>query len=455
MDTPSQLVRDASDANDQYWYIHGKRYDLSAYVDKHPAGSLPLELTRGRECTELFESYHSLCKRPRKMLTRFEVKESAAARQRGGCPMRASPFEWDETPFYDDLKTRVSAHFRQQPNGGHKTPWASWALLVSFTLLTALSFVAWVLGHWYALLTLPLFYWLGASNLMHTGGHFALSRRPWVNRLGSLMGSVHIAPATWHRQHNIGHHAFTNLEGRDPDLNHFLQVGVPMPGFRLSPRQRWLPKYAWHRFAMATQSMMTTAGPSILNTPEYLVDGKMGKAVPYLFSSRWAVLGHILGRLAVVAVCFVLPFFLFTPWKAAAFAAVPVLVHGWLYFAFSQVSHVNADCVPDPDLKIEWAAHQVGTSHDYRTQSRFWSVFSIGLNNQIVHHLFPQVAPWHYPALAKIVAATCETHGVPYRTSPTWTAAFRKLLTHTAALNDPAPAGVAPVAAVEPAPLAE
>lgn len=435
MSKNTPLLLDHDDPDSQYWFIHGTRYDLRPFMDKHPAGKLPLELTQGRECTELFESYHSLCKRPRKMLRRFEVTDVER-----GCPHAESPFEWDETPFFDDLRARVRAYFKEQPRHAHKTPKAAWLLLGLWTGLAGASFVAWFLGYWWSLLALPVLYWLGASSLMHSGGHFALSTRPWVNRLGSLLGSVHVAPITWHLQHNIGHHAFTNIAGKDPDLNHFQHIGEPVPGFRLSPEQPWLKKYVWHRWAMAAQSLMTTMGPSLLNTPQYIIDGEMAKAVPYLFHSRAKVALHILGRLAVIGVCFVLPFFLFAPWKALAFAVVPLSIHGLLYFAFSQVSHVNPACVPNMAERGEWAAHQVGTCHDYSTKSRFWNILSIGLNNQVVHHLFPQVAPWHYPALSAIVAHTCAQHGTPYSTSESWVGAFKKLLKHVATLNDAPPA---------------
>ena len=443
--TPTPLLLDHDDPESQFWYIHGKRYDLRPFLDDHPAGRLPLELTQGRECTELFESYHSLCKRPRKMLRRFEIEAGE-----GGCPHAQTPFDWEHTPFHDDLRARVAAYFAARPRGAHKTPPIAWGLIALWMSLTALSIAGWAMGQWWALVTLPLFYWLGASNTMHSGAHYALSSRPWVNRLGSVLGALHIAPATWHRQHNIGHHAFTNIEGRDPDLKHFQMADVPMPGFRLSSEQPWMPKYVFHRWAMALQSMMTTLGPSFLNTPEYMIDGTMAKTVPFLFRSRLRLVVHVLLRVALLATVLVLPFVLFSPGKALAFALVPFLVHGLLYFAFSQVSHVNAACVPDMSRKVEWAEHQVRTCNDYRTRSRLWGILSIGLNNQVVHHLFPQVAPWHYPALAGIVEAACADHGIPYRASESWVAAFRELLRHVASLNDAAGDDVPPESGAPP-----
>ena len=36
------------------------RYDLSSFMDRHPGGPEALALGRGRDCTVLFETYHSL-----------------------------------------------------------------------------------------------------------------------------------------------------------------------------------------------------------------------------------------------------------------------------------------------------------------------------------------------------------------------------------------------------------
>jgi hypothetical protein len=95
------------------WYIHGRAYDLSGFMDQHPGtvdeeagishhthtpndrsthscipthtthppspppthtgGSDALALARGRDCTALFESYHPFTDKPRRMLAKFLV----------------------------------------------------------------------------------------------------------------------------------------------------------------------------------------------------------------------------------------------------------------------------------------------------------------------------------------------------------------------------------------------
>jgi fatty acid desaturase len=443
-ETPRKpLFVDPEDPDRDVWIIHGKRYDLRPFLDRHPGGFGALEMARGRDCTELFESYHAMSDMPSRMLKQFEIKDA---------PVAPEPdfHEWDETPFYDTLKKRARAHFKARGGGmkAYKAPPIAIAQHGLWLVLSLVSFAAWATGHWWALATLPLFYWIGPSNLMHTGTHFALCTSPRWNRFWAYMGCAMMSPWMWERQHNIGHHLGTNLEGKDPDLNHFSQPYSPMPGFRTHTRTPWLRKYRFWPIAVALQATMTTMGPALINEPEYTIDGYMARAVPLLYPSKWRFIRHQLGRLILLAVCFVYPFFAFPLFKAAVFAFVPLAVHGLLYFAFSQVNHINSDCfvgeeIESGERRIEWAELQVRTCKDYAQHSRFWGIFSIGLNLQTVHHLFPQVDPWHYQDLSEIVAETCAEFDIPYLMNESWFDSFRELLAHIRKLNAPVPANLA------------
>lgn len=440
---PQQLFARADDPDADVWIIHGRRYDLRPYLDRHPGGIPALEMGRGRDCTELFESYHSMSDMPARMLAQFEIPDA---------PVAEGPefFDWDQTPFYDALKQRARAYFRAIGGGmrAHKAPPVAIALHALWLLLTGASLAAWALGHWYALVTLPLFYWIGPSNLLHSGAHNSLSVHPRWNRFWSYVGSAFISIFMWERQHNIAHHAHTNLEGKDPDLNHFQQPYAPTPGFRVHPRQPWLRKYRHWALSSAGQAWMTSWGPSFINEPEYLIDGYFARVVPLRFHSRLRLVRHVLGRLLILAVCIGYPIWAFDGFKAAAFAFLPLGFHGLLYFSFSQVSHVNAECFVGEDVesgkrRIEWAEHQVRTAKDYEQHSRFWGIFSIGLNLQVVHHLFPQVDPWHYPALSRIVAETCAEFDIPYKPNRRWIDSFRQMRDYLRSINEPVPANLA------------
>jgi len=60
----------------------------------------------------------------------------------------------------------------------------------------------------------------------------------------------------------------------------------------------------------------------------------------------------------------------------------------------------------------DWAMHQVRTSANFATHSRFITWFTAGLNHQLEHHLFPNVAHTHYSGLRPIVRAVAQRHGL-------------------------------------------
>jgi fatty acid desaturase len=116
-------------------------------------------------------------------------------------------------------------------------------------------------------------------------------------------------------------------------------------------------------------------------------------------------------------------------------AASPALVCSVVYYLFSQVSHMNWASLHKDPIGTEWAVAQIGTAAgDYAYDSRFWNLVSIGLNNQTIHHLFPGIHAYHYPALARLFRPVFEKHGLSvHRWTQTYT---QSLLAHVAFVYD-------------------
>ena len=51
---------------------------------------------------------------------------------------------------------------------------------------------------------------------------------------------------------------------------------------------------------------------------------------------------------------------------------------------------------------------------DFARRSKVVAWFLGGLNYQIEHHLFPRICHVNFPALSKVVEATCREFGVKY-----------------------------------------
>jgi linoleoyl-CoA desaturase len=86
-----------------------------------------------------------------------------------------------------------------------------------------------------------------------------------------------------------------------------------------------------------------------------------------------------------------------------------------------------------------WAVHQVRTTADFARGSRVLCWFLGGLNFQVVHHLFPRVCHIHYPALSRIVEATCRSFDIRYTAHPSFLAGVRSHFRWLRALGRPVP----------------
>ncbi|CAE8615041.1 unnamed protein product, partial [Polarella glacialis] len=98
--SPASVGVEAEKMDRDMWYIHGNCYDLAQFVPKHPGGHLAILSGRGRDCTNLFESYHPWNDKHRKVLKAY-----------GAAPPAPDP-------FYEELKEKVRAAF---PGGGPST----------------------------------------------------------------------------------------------------------------------------------------------------------------------------------------------------------------------------------------------------------------------------------------------------------------------------------------------
>ena len=312
--------------------------------------------------------------------------------------------------------------------------------------------------------------WFFSGDLLHSGTHFAVFESAKTNMLaGYLSGCLHANPSAWIRQHVIGHHAYTNMDGKDPDLYHFevLHFWLGIIGFRLSETSVYKPMYRHWRALCVVCMVVTGIGPLVIESIAFLVSSK--------YLSFWVAdqhspiptrerIGASLQWTAVV-MAFVFVFRTHGAWSAW----VPFAVHGVIYYAFSQVSHANSASQPSVDLETtvhpieaafgvggvtikhrrrlevcgekkkeaqgEWVMHQWRTSlGDYAGDSVFWSMLSLGLNLQSVHHLFPNVHWWHYREMYGVLCEVLEQPSTA--TERSFGQALGDHFSFVAALND-------------------
>jgi linoleoyl-CoA desaturase len=322
--------------------------------------------------------------------------------------------------FHRELRQRVDALFKDR---GTETRDSAAMYLKTAVILAvfAASYAALVFfarSGWQALAISVV---LGTAvagigfNVMHDGGHQAYSRRRWVNRLMALSldlvgGSSYI----WQWKHARFHHTWVNVAGHDSDID----LGVLG---RLSPEQPWRPWHRWQHLYLWVLYGVTAIRWHVYGDFRDMLTGRVGER-PFARPRGWDLAGFVIGKLAFFTLAFALPL-LFHPIGAVLlFYTTTAAVAGVLLALVFQMAHVVEEAdfpVPDAagkNMATPWAIHQLETTVDFSRDSRVLSWLIGGLNFQIEHHLFPRISHVHYPAVARVVEATCREYGVPYRT---------------------------------------
>lgn len=415
------------DSTKQYWRIHGRYYDLSSFVKLHPGGISMIRLGQGRDCTELFESIHNLSAMPlKKMLQRFLVQNQDSDNENLG-----ENFSWEENKFFDDVSRRVRKYFADNKLS-HKATRLFYLWSSTQAIVWIIAFFGWIYYNNIYFAVLAAF--LGMSlcfSVFHTASHHALSRLPWVNDgvtlfLGGFSGFL--APL-WMEHHVVGHHCYTGIHRKDPDL------GNAVLFMRKSLNSRW---NSIHRIQSwtALPFLILFPGQWAGQTVQYVNSLFTRKLFGLRLSSK--TFDYMLGSILIFFGSLILH--LVVPLYLHGVKFLPSLLAYTITFNFTYWSIVfpNHDTT-ESNLKVnqrrDWGEQQVSSSLSYY-QPHFISQFFGGMNYQIEHHLFPSVSPCHYPAISKIVRDCCKDHGIYYPWLPSWRAALMSYLRHLSSLQE-------------------
>ena len=273
---------------------------------------------------------------------------------------------------------------------------------------------------------LAIFGWLIGA-LGHDAGHFAASRRPWINDAGVWAMSLLCNPIMWQHQHTFAHHSHTNSFDHDPDLHHFVSFLRVHRRFQQSD----VYKYQSNRFFVFFAYAFVVFGTCFWIPWGMIQEGSLYSMVEWTDRQRpWRTAGLILHFMAYTVLVLLLPFWVHVNWLAALGAAVVhVATSGLLFAIFSQINHLNEGSLDfdtkrheerDPALNQSWAVAQIETSNNFCPDSALWHMLSNGLNLQIEHHLFPGLNHCHLHLIQPTVQAVCQEHGVMYKSYASW-----------------------------------
>jgi len=385
------------------WHLYNKTYDLTNFLKNHPGGEDILLRTKDqKDVTALFEIYHAFADKDKikQILNKYEITDSSSS-------TTILTKQYDYTN-YNQLVNRVKELFPNHENRKSTT---------SFNLFYSFLFGLYVYSFYYAMLaTNHTFYKCimaliaGFSyislgfNVMHNASHYAISENPKINLLLTKIWSSWALwnPVIWFYHHVYNHHSFTSQEKQDPDLYHLL------------PFARKTKTYTRiHPYLLSIQDKLV---PFIL----FVFPGQyLGQALSYAYASYKKQIFSIpipnqnyyddIDAILIATHIYCLLEGLYLP------TILYILSLNFFY---------SINVVPDHDTyesSVEnhysgddWCRIQICNSANFANQNTLWTHLFGGINYQIEHHLFPNVAHIHYPKISPIVKEYCKENHIPY-----------------------------------------
>ncbi len=336
----------------------------------------------------------------------------------------------ENTDFSKVLRARIRTYFAESGKSIHADPlmviktvavlslWiGSYALLISGVVPYPYTFFIWaVLGLSVALVTI---------NVGHDAIHGAYSSKKWVNDLLSHTFNLNGASAyMWKRMHNNAHHTHTNVHGHDEDIS---SVSI----IRFSPSDPLKPIHKhqyWYIFGL--YSLSTLSWVFIKDYVKFFKNkvgnatGKKHAPSQYFYLFLYKFLCYFI-FLAVPLIVMDQPWYLIV----AGFLLMHLISGMYLALIFMLAHTVEETHFPVPEesgvLHNDWFVHQLSTTANFCTGNPVAAFFTGGLNQQIEHHLFPNICSTHYPSLSRIIKETANEYNVPYLQNPTFISALK------------------------------
>lgn len=322
--------------------------------------------------------------------------------------------------FHKKLNERIHRFFQENSlsqKGNAQLFVKAFILLLLYLLPFAILLMFPLPGIWYYAMWVLMGLGMAGVGMgvMHDGNHGSFSKYDSVNKLAGysmflLAGNV----ITWKIQHNMLHHTYTNVHGKDEDVD---TGGL----IRLHPEQDWKPihrlqpVYAPFLYGLLTLNWLLVK--DFVQLHRYHREGLLLRANTS-YSKELIIL--ILTKIINYIVFIVLPFFLIErAWYEILLGMFTMHFTAGITLSFIfQMAHVMPDVEQISDLSKKnkvWSVHQLQTTANFSRNNPLITWYLGGLNYQIEHHLFPHISHIHYPKIADIVKQTAKEFNIRYQ----------------------------------------
>ncbi len=337
----------------------------------------------------------------------------------------------DKTDFFSTLRSRVDEYFSKnkiKKNANYSMVLKSLAMLalyfIPYGLILSGMFSPWIM---FLLAAVTGFGMAGIGlSVMHDANHGSYSKHNKINSIiGQTLNLVGGSVLIWKIRHNVFHHAYTNIDGKDEDINSGSVMRFS-PNSKLRYFHKYQHIYAWFLYGLMTLNWATHE--DFKRIYKYNKDGTILKN-GYSPKKEFFIL--ILTKVFYFGYVLALPLLLLNVawWQVLLGFLAMHFVCGLTLSLIFQAAHVfESTAYPKPDdkghIENEWAVHQIRTTADFAKKNSVLSWFMGGLNFQVEHHLFPKICHIHYKRISDIVKKTAEEYRLKYNSYPSFFSAI-------------------------------
>ena len=251
---------------------------------------------------------------------------------------------------------------------------------------------------------------------MEIGHNISHAQWDWLRDPHIQSGSWewdHVCPSDqWKHSHNVKHHTWTNVFGKDADVGGY---GL----LRLFSYQRWKPFNLGNPLWALLLAILFEWGIAIQELElGRIVKGRMkwSSIRPMWLRTRAKIARQVL-KDYILFPLLAGPFFLYV---CGANAVANVIRNLWTYLIifcghFPRDVHVFTKDEVENETRSRWYVRQLLGSCNIGG-GKLFHIMSGNLSHQIEHHLFPDMPSNRYPQVAPRVRALCERYKLPYNT---------------------------------------
>lgn len=374
--------KNIDDGAEGYWRIHDSLYNLNGFIEKHPGGKDWLQLTKGTDITEAFESHH-LTTKAEEILPKFFIGKASTPRN--------FPFTFHEKGFYKTLKKKISKKMETLPTNA----------ITRSKILTDVIFIAYVTFYlsavYFRSFTLGVVSGL-CLGLLAVAAHNYFHQRDNYRRFYfdfSMMSS-----REWRITHVLSHHMYTNTISD-------MEIAFAEPFFQYLPGEKhpvvrygsWLYGPIIYAFIFFSQYLKVIVQNFIKEDAKFPWETLLPFTLPLLswFVTKQSVLFCIIMFIWIIVVA------------SVHFGIVGV-----------NAAHHHPDIFHDgdatrPKTEMDWGIYQLDAVMDRKdiTGSHFLVLTNFG--DHALHHLFPTIDHGLLEHLYPIFLETCKEFGVDWR----------------------------------------